>query len=300
MNANDAPRRRDRRRPDRPRGRRASGRARHSRHASTRRGDGRRQHPRLGAMSASSPPGSRASIRPSRRLLEAHGWTLARAERAADRRDIYRPLSAAAAATPALAPHIETGAKVSRITRHGIDKVTSKGRETQPFDLRIDAERRQHAHRSRPRRHRRFRHLAEPKSARRHRPAGGGRGRHAAIGSPTAFPMCSARHRARYAGKRIAVVGAGYSAINVLLDLAQPRRGSAGTKVTLGGARHEPERDLWRRRCRPAAGARRARAASEGAGRQRSHRAWSPASRPMAVRRRRRRSPRRRHADGRA
>src|SRR6185436_15406281 len=38
--------------------------------------------------------------------------------------------------------------------------------------------------------------------------------------------------RARYADKGIAVVGAGYSAINVLLDLAQLCRNAAKTKVT--------------------------------------------------------------------
>src|SRR5262249_30238197 len=38
--------------------------------------------------------------------------------------------------------------------------------------------------------------------------------------------------RARYADKRIAVVGSGYSAFNVLLDLAQLCKDAASTRIT--------------------------------------------------------------------
>ena len=45
----------------------------------------------------------------------------------------------------------------------------------------------------------------------------------AAVGDRLAYgmPDILGKERARYAGKRVAVVGAGYSAINVLLDLTQ-------------------------------------------------------------------------------
>jgi hypothetical protein len=42
------------------------------------------------------------------------------------------------------------------------------------------------------------------------------------------IPDILRRHRERYAGKRVAVVGAGYSAINALLDLAQLAQGAEG------------------------------------------------------------------------
>ncbi len=56
------------------------------------------------------------------------------------------------------------------------------------------------------------------------------------------------RERARYAGKRVLVVGSGHSAFNVILDLLRARRTGAGTRHRLGDAARES-----RRRCGAAA-----------------------------------------------
>src|SRR5262245_490625 len=71
------------------------------------------------------------------RLLERQGWRLPPANDfptgGAIVADYLEPL----AATPALAAVIETGARVTAISRHGLDKVVSRGREDRPFVLSV-------------------------------------------------------------------------------------------------------------------------------------------------------------------
>ena len=60
-----------------------------------------------------------------------------------------------------------------------------------------------------------------PNPARRARHAGPGRGRARPAASPTASRTCWARRATRYAGATTLVVGAGHSAMNAVLDLAE-------------------------------------------------------------------------------
>lgn len=156
----------------------------------------------------------------SRRLLEANGWSLPRTDAlptGGDLVDRYlKPLSR----IPSLADAIETGAKVSAVSRQGIDKITSRGRETKPFALRIrkpDGAVRVDQARA-----------VIDASGTWHNPNPLGASGLPAIGEEAAsdslvygMPDILGRARDRYAGKRVAVVGAGYSAINVLLDLTK-------------------------------------------------------------------------------
>ncbi|HVO04468.1 MAG TPA: FAD-dependent oxidoreductase [Candidatus Cybelea sp.] len=156
----------------------------------------------------------------SRRLLEADGWTMPKADALPTGGDLcgfyLEPLSR----TPGLASAIETDAKVVAIARQGIDKVASKGRERRPFELhvqkpngeeRIDLAR-----------------VVIDASGTWHNPNPLGASGLSAAGEATlrdrlayGMPDVLGRQRERYAGKRVAVVGAGYSAINVLLDLVK-------------------------------------------------------------------------------
>ena len=62
--------------------------------------------------------------------------------------------------------------------------------------------------------------------------AGDRRASAAATASSTASPTSSAPQRARYAGKRVLVVGSGHSAFNVLLDLVDLADEAPGTAIT--------------------------------------------------------------------
>ncbi len=80
------------------------------------------------------------------------------------------------AATPELAAVIETNARVTAISRHGVDKVVSRGREARPFVLSVTSGERR-SPRSGARGYRRLGHMDDAKSARGERLAGRGRGR---------------------------------------------------------------------------------------------------------------------------
>jgi thioredoxin reductase len=156
----------------------------------------------------------------SRRLLEGAGWTLPTPSALPTGDDLCRHYLEPLAALPALAGNIETDARVLEITRRGIDKVASNGRAQRPFALRIadraDRERMVYAR------------AVIDASGTWHNPNPlGGSGieaaGEAALRDRIAYgmPDVLGKMRSRYEGKRVAVVGAGYSAINVLLDLVR-------------------------------------------------------------------------------
>jgi thioredoxin reductase len=171
----------------------------------------------------------------SRRLLEASGWKMAAPDALPTGEELYRDYLKPLAELPALRAHIMTGAKVTGITRQGLDKVTSKGRETKLFELRI-------ATGNGKTRTDLARAVIDASGTWQNANPLGGSGLQAegedehrariAYGMPDVLD----RQRARYADKRIAVIGSGYSAINVLLDLAklcqEAPQGAPGTRVT--------------------------------------------------------------------
>ena len=134
--------------------------------------------------------------------------------------DLYEAYLKPLSEVPAMAAVIETGAKVSAITRQGVDKVLSRGRETKPFVLAVSngngAIRRDLA-----------RAVIDASGTwTAPNPLGAGgilaegeaeNAEHIAYGIPDVL----GRDRAAYEGKTTLVVGAGHSAANVLLDLAR-------------------------------------------------------------------------------
>ena len=165
----------------------------------------------------------------SRRLLEAGGWAMADPDALPTGEDLYREYLEPLAAV--LNGSITTGAKVTRIARQGLDKVTSKGRAARPFELRIDAG-------NGKQRTELARAIIDASGTWQNANPLGGSGL-AAEGESEhrariayGMPDVLGTQRQRYAGKRIAVIGSGYSAINVLLDLAQLCRDAPKTHVT--------------------------------------------------------------------
>jgi thioredoxin reductase len=162
-------------------------------------------------------------------LLLSHGWREPPAERMPTGAEIYTAYLEPLSQTHELAAVIETQARVLAISRNGLDKVVSRGRESQPFALSI----------------------ATPQGVRRDlaravidasgtwttpNPLG-------AAGIPAdgeaesadrivyRIPDLLGRERAIYAGRTTLVVGAGHSAANALLDLAQLAEGAAHTSL---------------------------------------------------------------------
>ena len=71
-------------------------------------------------------------------ILREYGWQSPAADALPTGHDLYEAYLKPLAETPALRPVIETGARVRNVSRHGIDKVVSRGRGDYPFALAID------------------------------------------------------------------------------------------------------------------------------------------------------------------
>lgn len=65
----------------------------------------------------------------ARQLLEATGWAMPDLERDPTGRELIDHYLAPLAAHPAIAPHLRLGAGVVSVTRRGMDRVPSTGRE---------------------------------------------------------------------------------------------------------------------------------------------------------------------------
>ena len=151
-------------------------------------------------------------------LLERQGWRMPPADVFPTGGEIVANYLEPLAATPELAGVIETGARVTAISRLGLDKVVSRGREERPFCLSVstaDGSRRDLA-----------RAVIDASGTwASPNPLG-------ASGLPAdgeaefvdriayGIPDVMGRDRALYAGRTTLVVGAGHSAANALLDLA--------------------------------------------------------------------------------
>jgi len=167
----------------------------------------------------------------SRRLLARHGWQEPQTDALPTGDDIYGLYLKPLAKLPELAPHIETGARVAAIARLGIDKTTSKGREDRPFRLTI-------ARDGEAPRHDLARAIIDASGTWQNQNPLGASGLPAEGEAEFAerlaygMPDVLGRERANYSGRRVAVVGGGFSAINVLLDLVQLAEQQPLTKIT--------------------------------------------------------------------
>lgn len=166
--------------------------------------------------------------RASERLLKETGWNSpAPADYPTGGELIERYLEPLAAKTR-LKDHIQTSSRVTDIGRIGFDKLKTKGREAAPFELR-------------------YRNGAGPKSIQAQAvidasgtwfsPNPAGANGLNAIGEQDnaaniayGMPDVLGTNRPRYAGKTVAVLGAGHSAIGTLIDLARLSAEVAGTK----------------------------------------------------------------------
>ncbi|WP_454618424.1 FAD-dependent oxidoreductase [Bradyrhizobium cenepequi] len=165
----------------------------------------------------------------ARRLLEPTGWNSPDPQAYPTGGELVERYLQPLAARTILQEHIHVSARVTGIGRVGFDKVKTKGRGDAPFELR-------------------YRNGAGEKTLRADAvidasgtwwsPNPAGANGLPAIGEREAsnriaygMPDILGAQRARYASKRVAVLGAGHSAIGTLIDLATLAQSAPGTEV---------------------------------------------------------------------
>ena len=157
--------------------------------------------------------------RAAARLLAPTGWNSPEPDQYPVGAELVERYLEPLANKTALATHIHTSSRVTDISRVGFDKLKTKGREAAPFEIRY-----QNGHG--PKIVRADAVIDASGAWQSPNPAGANGLR--AIGETQAasriaygMPDVLGKDRARYAGKTIAVLGAGHSAIGTLIDLAR-------------------------------------------------------------------------------
>jgi thioredoxin reductase len=166
----------------------------------------------------------------SRRLLEATGWELPSPESLPTGAELVERYLEPLAALEPIASRIRTGVTVDAVTRQGMDRTRTANRATTPFLLRV-----------------RSTEGIEESTARAVIDASGTYDQPNSLASSGldplglaevadrvthALPDVLGRDRARFAGRHTTVVGAGHSAANTLLALAQLADQEPGTRIT--------------------------------------------------------------------
>ncbi|MEX1078106.1 MAG: FAD-dependent oxidoreductase [Homoserinimonas sp.] len=167
----------------------------------------------------------------ARRILEPTGWQAPKAASLPTGAELVERYLLPLAASDALAPHIITGTTVEAVSRQGMDRTRSNGRESTPFVLRIlraDGSRDEILARA-----------VIDASGTYATPNSLGSSGLDPLGLPEvadrishALPDVLGAERDRFAGKHTTVVGAGHSAANTLLNLVKLARREPDTRIT--------------------------------------------------------------------
>ena len=162
------------------------------------------------------------------RLLERAGWSRPEGGTFPTGAELVDHYLAPLASRTALKEHVRTDSRVTAIARVGLDKVKTAGREHAPFELRVANGRDTRLHADAV--------IDASGTWLTPNPAGAnglpalGEAEHSdriAYGMPDVL----GRDRARYAGKTVAVLGAGHSAAGTLIDLVRLAETAPGTRV---------------------------------------------------------------------
>ncbi len=173
-------------------------------------------------------------------MLEKTGWTMPDPEHLPTGQELVEEYLEPLATLPEIRPHLRLRTRVVSVSRRGYDKLRTQGRETAPFVVRVLT------------------------------PAGeediitravidasgtyGSANPLGADGTPArgeagirdrvfyGIPEVLGAQRPRYAGRRVAVIGSGHSALNTLLDLAELAAVEPETRITWIVRRSPPAR----------------------------------------------------------
>jgi hypothetical protein len=175
----------------------------------------------------------------SRGMLEAAGWRMPDPEALPTGGELIEHLVQPLAALPQIAPHLRLGRRVVSVSRAGIDKTKTAGRDEAPFEVvvrRVDGRRERILARA----------VIDASGTYTTPNPLGASGVHA-DGEAEAvrriyygIPDVLGRHRARYAGRRTLVMGSGHSALNALLELAALKEQSPATEIVWAVRRRDP------------------------------------------------------------
>lgn len=177
-------------------------------------------------------------------LLEADGWTAPPGDEFPTGDDLVDRYLLPLAAHPRIASNIRLNSRVLAVTRRGIDKLTTEGREASPFVLRV-----QHTDGSIE--HIKARAVIDASGTWQTPNPVGADGLMAmgetCVGDRIAYgiPDVLGAERERYAGRRVLVVGSGHSAFNALLDLAELAKAEPETRITWAIRRAATTDDLY-------------------------------------------------------
>ncbi len=175
------------------------------------------------------------------RLLEAAGWESPRPTALPYGGELIDNYLAPLSALPAIRSRLQTGARVIAVTRLGLDKTHTRNRETTPFVVRVehgDGETRDHT----------VAGVIDASGTWSTRNPLGTSGL-PAIGEDSAagrisssLPDVTGRDRAGFAGRRVLVVGAGHSAANTLISLADLAKDDPETRILWAVRGASPEK----------------------------------------------------------
>ncbi|MEG3637117.1 NAD(P)-binding domain-containing protein [Micromonospora palythoicola] len=163
----------------------------------------------------------------ARRLLDEAGWVAPDPDALPTGADLVENYLQPLANLPRLKPHLRYGARVAAISRLGYDRLRTTGRESAPFLLRLTDGREILA-----------RAVIDASGTWGNPNVLGASGlpalgeTEAAAHLEHALPDILGTDRARFAGRHTLVVGAGHSAANTLLSLAELAATAPGTEVT--------------------------------------------------------------------
>lgn len=162
-------------------------------------------------------------------LLEAHGWQAPDLEALPTGEELIEDYFQPLANVPDIKPHVYYNARVTSVGRKGLDKMVTQGREALPFVIQVDINGESQAFEAR---------AVIDASGTWDTPNPIGSGGVAAQGEREAkdhifygIPDVLGTHRARYAGKKVMVVGSGHSSINALLELLALKEEEPATEV---------------------------------------------------------------------
>lgn len=165
----------------------------------------------------------------ARALLAGSGWHAPDPAALPTGAELLRDYLAPLAAHPAIAPHLRLQAEVTAISRHGLDRMTSLGRDGTPFSVRW---------RDATGEHRMLARAVIDASGTWGRPNPLGVDGLPVQGEADAadridYGIPDVREAARhdYEGRRILVAGGGHSAMNVVLDLLRLQDAAPDTRV---------------------------------------------------------------------
>jgi thioredoxin reductase len=166
----------------------------------------------------------------ARELLDRAGWVAPNGEEYPTGRELVESYLRSLAATPEIAPYLRLRHRVTAVTRLGFDKMKTIGREEAPFAITVGTASGEQQILARA--------VIDASGTYTLPNPLGASGTHASGEARAADRIfygiadVLGRERARYAGRRVLVVGSGHSAFDVLIDLARLAEAEPRTTIT--------------------------------------------------------------------